>query len=79
MKYFWVHLANGKRGCIGAPNASDATAIAESATGSKVGRIWTLPYPAKPQLNETECPPFCYSPEKCKGNTACPQHYACSE
>jgi len=44
-----------------------------------------LPYPADPIIWQFDhpvigiCPPFCTSPEKCKGRTSCPKSYACSE
>lgn len=44
-----------------------------------------LPYPALPRIWAFEhpvdgvCPEFCHDPKKCKGKTACPQSYSCTE
>lgn len=38
-----------------------------------------LPYPSDPRLDvRSECPSFCYRPERCKGRTACPHGPSCT-
>jgi hypothetical protein len=49
------------------------------AEGNSVSEVSTLPYPAMPRFNTDSCPDFCYSPEQCKGRTACPKSYSCTE
>ncbi|HVL65751.1 MAG TPA: hypothetical protein VM364_00685 [Vicinamibacterales bacterium] len=75
---FWITFEDGKRGSIEVRQGEDPRAIA--ATFGVVKTIDPLPYPATPQLRSvTGCPPFCYSPQTCKGRTSCPKSYACSE
>lgn len=51
-----------------------------SVFGKTVARFNVLPYPASPRLGSTtDCPPYCWQPEKCKGRGSCPRPYACSE
>lgn len=79
---FWVEFNNRKPGCISAKTKDGAMKIAEELAGpASVRRIDLLPYPASPQLNASVdgCPAFCHSPMQCRGRTACPQRYACSE
>lgn len=68
---YWVHFEDRKSGCV--EERGDAAQF------GKVKEIFVLPYPADPQLTKGDCPPFCFSPEQCKGRTACPKNYACSE
>ena len=79
MSYFWVKFAARESSSISANNAEHAKALATEITGAEVKEVFTLPYPAAPRLNQTSCPDFCFSPEQCKGRTACPKSYACSE
>ena len=79
MAYFWVKFATGRSAFIDAKNADHARAEAATLGKRVVLDVSTLPYPAMPQLNTTDCPPFCHSPEQCKGHTCCPKRYACSE
>lgn len=68
-----------------AGNISPVVALAEFIRGDAVLSWDNLPYPARPRLYQITlskfgpCPSFCYSPEKCKGRSACPKSYACSE
>ena len=79
---YWVTFEDRTAGCIDCGKDEDPLAIA--AVLGKLKTIDALPYPARPVLrrrpNETHpCPEFCYAPQQCKGRTACPQSYACSE
>jgi hypothetical protein len=79
MAYFWVKFTTGYPAFIDAKNEDHARAEAATLSKREVKEIFTLPYPAEPQLNTTDCQPFCYTPEMCKGHTCCPKNYACTE
>jgi hypothetical protein len=94
MQGFWITFTDGSEGYCEGNTAHDAMKIAEHFTKKTVkvlnGNQWDpdiprLPYPARPVIWQFEhpvhgkCPPFCYSPKSCKGNTSCPKDYACSE
>ena len=77
---YWVTFENGKAGCVTCTEAEDPLAVAGEL--GTVRTIDSLPYPAQPVLRRAAgdtCPEFCYKPQQCKGHTACPQRYACSE
>lgn len=77
---YWIKFIGRTPACVEAANPQSARTLAKELTGCEVTACDVLPYPASPQLNRVSgCPPFCHSPEQCKGRTACPQHYACSE
>lgn len=91
---FWLTFTDGTSGYCEGSSAYDAVAIAQKVTGKTVvvpnGNQWNpdvprLPYPATPVIWQFEhpvsgkCPPFCYTPKNCKGNTSCPKSRACSE
>jgi hypothetical protein len=81
---YWVTFEDRKAGCIECDPHEEPLVVA-----SEFGQIRTidsLPYPASPVLRRQpnpgpygHCPEFCYAPAQCKGCTACPQDYACSE
>lgn len=93
MKGYWIKFTDGSTGYCEGEGAFDAVQIAEKLTGktAEAGdnkyqpKLDTLPYPAKPIIWQfdhpvhAKCPPFCHSPNQCKGLTSCPQNYACSE
>ena len=76
--YYWVEFHNRSSGTIQADSKKDCQTKAMD-----FGNFYEcnlLPYPASPILSkEIDCPPFCYSPEECKGRGCCPKSYACSE
>src|SRR5690348_9837100 len=85
---YWVTFTNRGAGCITVSKDEDPIAVARELGDIKT--INSLPYPARPVLRRRElvsekdkewghCPEFCYTPEQCKGRTACPKNYACSE
>lgn len=80
---YWVEFEDGSSGCVDGCSSTDAFLRAEEVTEKTVKTVSILPYPASPVLYqhpcEYPCPPFCWSPKTCKGNTACPKLYACSE
>lgn len=71
--------------CVEAVDEAEATRTAKDMIGREVVKVESLPYPALPRLTRHQdpkygiCPPFCFKPEQCKGNTACPQSYSCVE
>lgn len=93
MQGFWITFEDGSKGYCQGANAFDAKKIAEHLTGKKVvceggeysPQLKTLPYPARPVIWQLDhpvngkCPEFCFSPDKCCGNTSCPQPYSCTE
>jgi hypothetical protein len=79
---YWVSFEVGRSGTMVV--TADEDPEVEAAKLGKVRAIESLPYPANPVLRrpageENPCPEFCYSPQQCKGRTACPKSYACSE
>ncbi len=85
MSAYWVKFADGTAGCIETTAGQNPAVVAANATGRIVASVATLPHPAEPRLNKIEhpkhgaSPSFCYRPEQCKGRTACPQPYSCTE
>ena len=93
MRGFWIKFTDGSAGYCEGQDAYDAVQIAEKLTGKTavVGdnkwkpKLDSLPYPAKPIIWQFDHPvsgkrpPFCFTPEKCKGRGSCPKSYACSE
>lgn len=78
MPYFWVKFTGRGPMCVTATDKDDAKAKVEAA-GGIASEIFTLPYPATPRFNLDTVPEFCISPEECKGRTACPRRYSCTE
>ena len=90
MNGYWITFTDGSKGYCEGCSEYDAKIIAEKLTGKTVsGDKWnpklpTLPYPASPVIWQLDhpvngkCPPFCIKPDQCKGRTACPQNYACT-
>ena len=90
MNGYWITFTDGTSGYCQGQNEYDAKMIAEKLTGKTVpGDRWkpalpTLPYHAEPiiwQLDHPvhgKTPPFCYKPQQCKGNTACPHNPCCT-
>lgn len=82
---YWVRFSDRGAGCITCGPDEDPVAVAGDF--GAVAEIDSLPYPANPVIrrralrsaNDGHCPEFCYSPNTCKGRTACPKNYACSE
>lgn len=91
MEGYWITFTDGTKGYCEGVNAYDAKIIAEKLTGKTVGGekykpdIPRLPYPARPVIWQLDhpvngkCPAFCFKPNECKGKTACPQPYSCTE
>lgn len=91
MSAFWCEFAGRSSACIEVAHGAGedaARAAAEAATGATVIRIDHLPYPAEPRLNTIDhkwdgqvihMPSLCFAPTKCRGKSACPQRYSCSE
>jgi hypothetical protein len=80
MSYFWLQLRGGKRMCIEAKDELAARTVTEHVTGDPVDKILgTLPYPAAPLVQPSDCPAFCRWPDRCVNKSCCPQDYACTE
>lgn len=80
MNSYWIKFSSGYPACVDAKNEAEARVKAAELSKREVAEVYTLPYPAEPRLNQDSgCPPFCYSPQQCKGKTSCPKSYACSE
>jgi hypothetical protein len=91
MNGYWITFTDGTKGYCQGSSAYDAKIIAEHITGKTVGggkykdfTMDTLPYPANPiiwQLDHPvsgKTPAFCFSPEKCKGNSCCHSNPSCT-
>ena len=84
MQAYWVEFKNGGAGCVEAENVEAAIEIAKTVKGGEVEKCSALPYPAMPRLNEYVhpkhgvCPPFCYTPNECKGRMSCPRNPCCT-
>lgn len=77
---YWIQLHKLHNVCVEAASKIEACQTAERETGGTAVHCDTLPYPAEPRVGpRTDCPSFCYSPEQCKGRTACPRNYSCTE
>lgn len=94
MDGYWITFEDGSSGYCQGQCAFDAVLIAEKLTGKKAKvpleekwkpNIPRLPYPAAPIIWQFDhpvngkTPDFCYSPEKCKGCTSCPQNRSCTD
>jgi hypothetical protein len=85
MRAFWLTFQGKPAGCVEAPSEAEARAIGEADRGTPALTCDGIPYPANPRINKHidpkwgVCPAFCYSPERCKGRTCCPQNYSCTE
>ena len=74
---YWVKFKDGSKACVEGPNPEENAA---KVTGKEVVECDYIPYPAYPQIGEkSNCPPFCTTPDNCKGSNACPKPYACTE
>lgn len=85
MRAYWIKFDGHKSGCVEAPSPNVAKTIGAEITGHRAIDATVLPYPAMPRINTHidpkygTAPAFCFKPEQCKGYTACPQSYSCSE
>jgi hypothetical protein len=84
MKSFWITFEDGSKGCCEGNSQKDAERIAAKLTKKTVRESTCLPYPASPVIWQFDhpvdgkCPRFCYTPEQCKGKTACPRNPCCT-
>ena len=92
MNAFWLEFTDGSKACCEGYNERDAAEIAKKVSGKEVAKdeagklkVTRLPYPAEPVIWRFAhpvhgvCPTFCFKPNECKGKTACPQNYSCTE
>lgn len=85
MKSWWIEFEGGSSGCCSGVSAYDAKMIAEHVSGKiSPNEPLQLPYPARPTIWAYEhpirgvTPPFCHSPEQCKGRSSCPNNPSCT-
>lgn len=82
---FWMQFSDRTWACAWVPTEQEARDLA-TAQGKNVVLVSTLPYPARPRLDDASswdaekdhCPSFCYRPADCKGKTSCPQRPSCT-
>jgi hypothetical protein len=92
MQTFWLTFTDNTQASCQGDGEFDAKQIAEKLTGKTVAggkykdiAAVVLPYPADPCVWKFEhplhgkTPSFCFRPTQCKGRTACPQNYSCTE
>jgi hypothetical protein len=85
MNNFWMTFEDGTAASCQGYDDYDAKKIAEKLSGKKVKECKPLPYPADPSIWKFDhplhgkTPSFCFRPKECKGRTACPQAYSCTE
>lgn len=83
MYYFWVTFEDGSHGTLVADNSESAKFKASDFVNTAQNPVVScdrIPYPASPILDDSiECPPFCYTPEFCKGRSCCPKKPSCAE
>lgn len=89
MLAWWLTFASNTGampGCVEAETRDEAIKIGCQVRGAEAVACDRLPYPADPRLNPVDrgqyggvWPSFCYTPEQCKGRTACPKRKACDD
>ncbi len=78
MNCYWVRFQDRPCGSLEADSVEQATELASKY--GEVAEVSTLPYLAEPKLDESSKRiAFCWKPEECKGHTACPRRYSCTE
>lgn len=78
----WIEFTDGSKGFCESDGEETVTQTAERITGKTVEKTYRLPYPASPiifQRGPNPCPPFCYTPDKCKGCGTCLKNHACDD
>lgn len=79
MTAFWVTFTSGQGVCVEAESKGQARRLVENEVPRVVRSIEQLPYPATPRVGlKTDCPAFCYTPNTCKGRSACPRRPSCT-
>lgn len=84
MKAWWLTFDSHEPGCVEAPTAEEASAIADKLIGYVATSVKSLPYPASPRINiyksegGDNCPSFCFQPQTCAGRSSCPKLRSCS-
>lgn len=81
---WWVEFTDGTAGCCEGGTVVAARNRAACITGKTVASLEVLPYPASPVIWQHEdeygkCPPFCYTPNECKGRRSCPKPRSCDD
>lgn len=82
---WWLTFKTGAPACMEASTEAEARSEGAQLAGREVVTCDRLPYPATPRLRPYAddtgrvCPAFCFMPESCRGATACPQRYSCTE
>ena len=79
MSAYWVRFTEGRCVCVEAEGADKARGLATSETGWEITSCAILPYPADPRVGpQSGMPSFCYTPQRCAGNTSCPTDPSCT-
>lgn len=80
MPYYRTDLTNGHSVCITAESEAEALATAKHIGWKFPKVLYTTPYPTHPKLNPGDgCPAFCLDKPECRGRSACPRAYSCTE
>lgn len=78
---WWITFADRAPACVYGGTEDKARELA--ARSGTVETVTTLPYPARPRLDDREgwgdgqCPSFCHTPHDCAGRTSCPRRPSC--
>jgi len=78
---WWITFADRAAACVYGGTEAQARELA--AKSGTVETVTTLPYPARPRLDDREgwgddqCPSFCYTPTECAGRTFCQKRRSC--
>ncbi len=80
MNAFWIEFTQRPAACIEVNGSSPEDAKVAAGAFGTVRSVETLPYPCEPRIGEkSDCPSLCLGKRECRGKTACPQRYSCSE
>jgi hypothetical protein len=80
MTPYWLTFTDGTSACCEGKTLVQSIVKAEDITGKVVARGAHIPYPAVPRVGEqSECPSFCYNPQRCLGKSSCPMDHSCTE
>lgn len=87
MPSFWITFKGRNSACVEAEDEKTAMVAARIASGAQPIKAETLPHPADPRLvtksykdpkgREYNIPSFCYTPEKCAGDSCCHKQPSC--
>jgi hypothetical protein len=77
--FYWVILTDGRHGTVETEGEETLEEVVKTVVDGTIKTSDQIPYPARPPLRRvTDTPEFCYSPNYCKGRTACPRGPSCT-